>query len=166
MTTSAHLARVEDPTGLTPPMTLHVPENWQAPDELIQPGLLAVFTDGRSLSPAGETNIVLISQQLPEDFDLHTWQVEARARQLASLPDLQVLDDRAIDAGGVERWYRASVMTDASGSTVLTRQWSQLLGNQGVTLTLTTLPTIDAMHAELFDDIAASWVIEVAGGDR
>lgn len=141
-------------------MSLTLPESWVAVTEDLREEVLAVFSDDRTLSPAIATNAVVIGQELPPDFDLRTWQSEARARQLASLPDLQVLEDRALDGEGLPTWYRSSVMTDQGGTTVLTRQWSRLVDQRGLTLTLTTVPMVDALHADLLDDIAESWTLE------
>ncbi len=141
-------------------MSLTLPASWVEVTEEMRAEALAVFSDDRTLSPAIATNAVVLSQELPADFDLRTWQSEARARQLASLPDLQVLEDRALERDRTPTWYRSSVMTDQGGTTVLTRQWSRLVNHRGLTLTLTTLPMIDAVHGDLLDSIAGSWTLE------
>lgn len=141
-------------------MSLTFPASWVEVTEDLREEVLAVFSDDRTLSPAVATNAVVIGQELPPDFELRTWQSEARARQLASLPDLQVLEDRALDGESLPTWYRSSVMTDQGGTTVLTRQWSRLVDQRGLTLTLTTLPMVDALHADLLDAIAESWTLE------
>jgi len=149
------------PDSLVPPMTVDVPVTW-APIPATD-ALLAGFMDDGSLSPAYGTNIVVTGTALPESIGLEDWQVTARDRQLAVLPDLQVLDDRRLPAAdgdtSAEQWYHSSVMTDQHGATVLTRRWNRLVPGLGLTLTLTTLPLIEAEHGALFDTIAGSWTI-------
>lgn len=142
--------------------TLELPEQWRAlpvPDSA-----LAAFSDGRSLSRAIETNLVVTATTLPEDATLRSWQSSVRADRLAALPDLQILDERARTAAdGCELWHSSSVMTDAQQVTVLVRRWSRITGGLGLTLTLTTLPLVDAAHGERLDRIAESWTLLAAG---
>ena len=162
------LARPEE---RVPAMTVDVPASWvpTPPSNAVISG----FMDEGELSPAYRTNIVVTAAGLPEDADLEAWQATLRDQQRATLPDLQILDDRRLpvpdqDAGagagaGAETWYHSSAMTDQNGATVLTRRWSRIVPGLGITLTLTTLPLLDAEHGVLFDAIAASWA--VAGTD-
>lgn len=149
------------PDSRVPSMTVDVPVAW-APTAATD-AVLAGFMDDGSLSPAYGTNIVVTGTALPEGIGLEGWQITARDRQLAALPDLQVLDDRRIPApegdASAEQWYHCSAMTDQHGATVLTRRWNRLVPGLGLTLTLTTLPLLDAEHAALFDAIASSWTI-------
>lgn len=159
MTSRTRTVAPSSESSPAPSMTLEIPASWQSVPDAAGAAALAVYSDGRELSPGIASNAVLISQELPEHFDLAIWQREARARQLASLPDLQILDDRPCLLGGGEAWYRASVMTDKIGATLMTRQWNRMHGHQGLSLTITTLPMVDAQHADLFDAIAESWTI-------
>lgn len=149
------------PDSLVPPMAVDVPATW-VPTPATD-AVLAGFMDDGTLSPAYGTNIVLTGAALPEGIGLEDWQITVRDRQLSALPDLQVLDDRRLPALGgdtsAEQWYHCSVMTDRHGATVLTRRWNRLVPGLGLTLTLTTLPLLDAEHGDLFDAIAASWTI-------
>lgn len=158
MTQTTRTVTIGVPDGPVPSMALDLPAGWSeapSPD-----AALAVFSDGRSLHPGIETNAVLTAVQLPEGTRLGGWQTLTRDTQLAALPDLQVLDDRVLDEGEEsEQWYTASVMTDEHGVTVLTRRWSRLLPGLGLTLTLTTLPLVDAEHADALDALAASWTV-------
>lgn len=155
----------------------------QTPDDLGAPGsVLAVLGDCRTLSSAVETNAVVVSTSLPAGSSLQSWQDEVRARQLSAIADVQVLDDRlvlpddprfarpaAAAIGGPDEtrggspdapgpaWYRMLAATDASGSTILLRHWARMLAGAGVTLTITTVPTVDAAHGALLDAIASSW---------
>lgn len=159
MTSQTRTVTASPENSLAPEMTLEIPVSWQAVPDAAGAAALAVYSDGRELSPGIASNAVLVAQELPDHFDLAIWQREARARQLASLPDLQILDDRPCLLGESEAWYRASAMTDRSGATLMTRQWNRMHGNQGVSLTITTLPMVDAQHAALFDAIAESWTV-------
>lgn len=174
MTSSTTPFRTETlarPEERVPAMTVDVPASWvpTPPSNAVISG----FMDEGELSPAYRTNIVVTAAGLPEDADLEAWQATLRDQQRATLPDLQILDDRRLpvpdqdagaDAGaGAETWYHSSAMTDQNGATVLTRRWSRIVPGLGITLTLTTLPLLDAEHGVLFDAIAASWA--VAGTD-
>ncbi|HEX7353154.1 hypothetical protein [Brachybacterium sp.] len=158
MTQTTRTATIGVPDGPIRSMALDLPAGWSevpSPD-----AVLAAFSDGRSLNPGIETNAVLTAVQLPEGTRLRGWQTLIRDTQLAALPDLQVLDDRALDEGDEsEQWYTATVMTDEHGVTILTRRWSRLLPGLGVTLTLTTLPLVDAEHGKALDALAASWAV-------
>lgn len=153
------------PEVAVPTSTLDIPETWQAvPD----PGpALAAFSDSRTLSPAVETNLVLTATALPQGATLASWQEEVTAQRLATLPDLQVLEERdtRTSEGEVLRCSNA-VMTDPQGVTLLSRRWSRVAGAAGLTLTLTTLPLVDVEHADLFDAIAASWTLDAAPAEE
>lgn len=170
MTSSTAPFRAETlarPEERVPAMTVDVPASWvpTPPSNAVISG----FMDEGELSPAYRTNIVVTAAGLPADADLEAWQATLREQQRATLPDLQILDDRRLplpdpDAGagagaGTETWYHSSVMTDQNGATVLTRRWSRIVPGLGITLTLTTLPLLDAEHGVLFDAIAASWAV-------
>lgn len=159
MSTTSRTVTAHDAEGAVPRMTLQIPETWT---EVSDAGpVLGAWSDDRSLSPGIATNVVLTALELPEDVDLLEWQRGTRAIQLSSLPDLQVLDDRQLDDGhGTEQWYASSVMTDQHGVTVLTRRWSRRAPGFGLTLTVTTLPLVDAEHSDVLDAIAESWTVE------
>lgn len=144
-----------------PPMQLDLPLTWRPLPDAPGPGVLTAFGDDRSLSPAVETNIVLTTTPPLEDPSLARWQQAIRAEQLAALPDAQVIEDR-LDTDARATWYRALLMTDPSGSTLLVRHWSRVVAGAGVTLSLTTAPGVDAEHAPLLDAIAGSWRTESA----
>lgn len=156
MTDSARTVTVQDSEGYAPRMTLDLPDAWS---EVADAGpVLAAYSDGRSLSPAIASNVVLTALTLTDGQELATWQGAVREVQMSTLPDLQVLDDRpVVGTDGSEQWYTSSVMTDQNGATVLTRRWNRIVAERGITLTLTTVPMVDAQHADLFDAIAASW---------
>jgi len=156
MTDSPRTVTVQDSEGYAPRMTLEIPGAWS---EVSDAGpVLAAYSDDRSLSPAIASNVVLSALTLTEDLDLATWQGAVREVQMSTLPDLQVIDDRpVVGPDGTEQWYTSSVMTDQNGATVLTRRWNRVVRDRGITLTLTTVPMVDAQHADLFDAIAASW---------
>lgn len=161
MASTTHLVDTGQLEVDAPASALELPETWSAGSD---PGpALAVFSDSRTLSPAIETNLVLTAAALTEGTTVASWQAEVRAERLATLPDLQILDERATTAAdGDALWYSSSVMTDPQGVTVLTRRWSRVTEGTGLTLTLTTLPLIDLQHAETLDAIAASWTLEAA----
>ena len=158
MAATRHVVDSADPDAAVPSSTLDLPETWRTvPD----PGpALAAFTDGRTLSPAVETNLVLTATALQDGATLASWQDTVTAQRLAALPDLQVLDERDAQApdGGRLRCSSA-VMTDPHGVTLLTRRWCWVVGAAGLTLTLTTLPLVDVEHGDLLDAIAASWAL-------
>lgn len=156
MTSDTRVVTVQDPDATLAPMTLELPAGWS---EVPDPGpVLAAYSDDRSLDPGIASNIVLSAVALAGDTDLETWQSAVRQDQLATLPDLQLLEDRRLDAeDGTAQWYASSVMTDPGGATVLVRRWSRTESGVGLTLTLTTLPTADARHAETLDALADSW---------
>lgn len=164
MTSDPRTVTVQDPEGRAPRMSLTLPGTWgEVPDA---GPVLAAYSDGRALSPSIATNVVLTAMTVPEGQDLEDWQGAVRAAQMSTLPDLQVLDDRRLDAAdGSTQWYTASVMTDQSGVSVLTRRWSRVVGERGLTLTLTTVPMVDAQHAELLDAVAASWTVDAPATD-
>jgi len=164
MTSHPRTVTVQDPEGYAPRMSLTLPGTWgEVPDA---GPVLAAYSDGRALSPAIATNVVLTAMTVPVGQDLEDWQGAVRAAQMSTLPDLQVLDDRRLDAAdGSTQWYTASVMTDQSGVSVLTRRWSRVVGERGLTLTLTTVPMVDAQHAELLDAVAASWTVDAPATD-
>lgn len=147
------------PVQTVPPMLVDVPDTWvpTPPTNSVISG----FMDEGDLSPAYRSNIVVTGTELPAEIGLEAWQTTVRDRQLAALPDLQVLEDRRLPAreedSHSEQWYHCSTMTDQNGATVLTRRWNRLVPGLGITLTLTTLPLLDAEHSALFDAIAASW---------
>lgn len=152
------------PTEVIPSMTVDVPTDWvpTPPTDAVISG----FLDDGGISTAYRSNIVFTASALPADAELEAWQVTLRRQQLASLPDLHILDDRRLqesaeDPSG-DQWYFCSTMTDRSGATVLTRRWNRMLPELGLTLTLTTLPLLDAEHGEMFDAIAASWTLAAA----
>lgn len=162
MATTTRLVEL-GPSGAVPTSTLEVPEQWRAlpvPD-----GAVGALSDGRSLSRAIETNLVLTATTLPEGATLPSWQASVRAERLAALPDLQILDERATTSPeGEELWHSSSVMTDPQGVTILTRRWSRIAGDTGLTLTLTTLPLTDAAHDEMLDRIVGTWKVLAAPG--
>lgn len=164
MTPDTRVVTVQDPDAALPPMSLELPSQWSA---IPAPGpTLAAFSDGRSLHPGIASNVVLTAVPLAEGADLESWQGAVRQEQLSTLPDLQLLEDRRLDAErGAAQWYAASVMTDPNGATVLVRRWSLVTSGLGLTLTLTTLPIADARHAETFDAIAGSWRLDAASQD-
>lgn len=136
--------------------TLELPETWSAVDAPAP--ALAAFSDGRSLSPAIETNIVLTAADPGAGGTLTAWQAAVREERLASLPDLQILEERSVlGAGGEEQWHTSAVLTDPQGVTLLVRTWSLVREGTGLTLSLTTLPLVDAEHGAELDRIAATW---------
>lgn len=136
--------------------TLELPATWSAVDAPAP--ALAAFSDGRSLSPAIETNIVLTAADPVPGGTLASWQAAVREERLATLPDLQILEERSVPgAGGGELWHTSSVLTDPQGVTLLVRSWSLVHEGTGLTLTLTTLPLVDAEHGAELDRIAATW---------
>ncbi|MFE5776920.1 hypothetical protein [Brachybacterium sp. NPDC056505] len=165
---SEHLISVE---GL-PPQRLSLPSTWQRTasfrdQELERPDsqILATFVEDRTLDPAVRSSAVLARVRSLGSADLATWQDAVLARRLDTLPDLQVLEGRAARADGDPRgtWYTALLMTDPSAVTLLVRSWSRIVDGQGVTLTLTTLPTVDSAYSEMLDSIALSWRFEKGG---
>lgn len=150
--------QVTDPSAPGLVMSLEIPDTWTdaSSDDELPTEVLAAFTDDRSLTAGFTTNVLLISQELPA-ADLESWQLRSRREQLASLPDLQILDDRVVSGSPLPTWYRSRVMTGSGPSTQLVREWSRVVADRALTLTITTVPTVDAEHAELLDAIADSW---------
>lgn len=152
-----------DPSGIA--STLDLPDTWAevpAPE-----AALAVLTDGRTLSLAIETNIVLTASPLENGATLASWQADVRAERLSMLPDLQILDARPV-TGAIndELWYTSSVLTDPQGVTLSVRSWSRVQASTGLTLTLTTLPLVDVEHGAELDRIAASWTPAEPAAER
>ncbi|WP_114853641.1 DcrB-related protein [Brachybacterium sp. YJGR34] len=164
MSSDIRTATVPVGNGSSTVMALDLPASWSA---IPEPGpVLAAFSDGRALSPGIATTAVITADPLPEGTALEPWQQAVRTAQLTSLPDLQVLDDRRLDAvDGSAQWYCASVMTDQNGVTVLTRRFCRTVPGLGLTLTLTTLPLVDAQHADRLDAIAESWRLSAPAED-
>lgn len=156
MTTATRTVTVQDPESTVPPMALDLPAGWV---EVADAGpVLGAFSDARSLDPGIASNATLTAVPLAAGTDLEAWQSVVREEQLSTLPDLQVIEDRRLDTDdGTAQWHGSSVMTDPNGATLLVRRWSRVVPGIGLTLTLTTLPTVDARHGELFDGLAASW---------
>lgn len=147
--TTTHAAAVSP----TISVSVELPPTWARSRDRFPRDVLAVFTDERSLDPAFETSVILTCS--PAEA-LDTWQEDVRATRLATLPDVQILDDRELDeAPGI--WYSALMTTDATQSTILVRAWATVADELGLTLTLTTLPHIDAAHARILDAIAPTW---------
>lgn len=171
MQTSSNRVHAITAEGL-PRQLLTLPLGWQAvspPDGRGPDGsvgeILAIFLEDRTLDPAFRSSATLTRVRSLGSADLPTWQDAVRARRLEVLPDLQILDDREIpDSGGHDDfWYTAVLTTDPSECTLLVRSWSRTAEDQGLTLTLTTLPAIDSTHAETFDAIAGSWRLDEGG---
>ena len=158
MNSATRTVRITDPDAPDLQMTLEVPSQWSSPDlpEDLPPEVRAVLTDGGELTQGFATNVVVVTQALPAGTDLGRWQRGALDQQLSSLPDVQILEDRQTDAAE-PTWYRARVTTGEGPATLLVREWSRIVAGRGMTLTLTTVPPVDAAHGELLDAVAASW---------
>lgn len=158
MSSPTRTVQITDPGAPDLHVSLEVPQHWSAPglpDDL-PPEVLEVLTDGGTLTQGFTTNVVVVSQELPPEADLTGWQRRALDQQLSTLPDVQIFDDRQVD-GPEPTWYRARVATGEGPATLLVREWSRIVAGRGLTLTLTTVPPVDAAHGELLDAIAASW---------
>lgn len=157
MTPNVHTAVITSPDTALPDMELDLPEGWSAVES---PGpVIAAFSDGRFLDRGIDSNVVLTATHLPPGSDLEGWQSAVRVSQLEQLPDFQILDDRRLEGpDGDEVWYLASVLTDPHGTTLLGHHLGRITPHgMAATLTITTLPIVDAAHAQTFDAIARSW---------
>lgn len=157
--------QIPDPGAPSLRMTLEVPESWSSPDlpDELPAEVLVVLDDGRELTPGFATNAIVVAQDLPEGITLEHWQRQTLSQQLSSLPDVQVFEDRPVDAP-TRTWYRARVATGEGPATLLVREWARIVDGRGLTLTLTTVPPVDAAHGELLDAVAASWLTELHTG--
>lgn len=143
-------------------LSIDIPEDWESipRDESMPESVLAVFGDARSLTPGFTTNVLLIAQSLDNDIDLASWQRRSLTHQRATLADLQVLEDRAVETDEGPAWYRSRLMTGDGPATHLVREWSRIVDGTAMTLTITTVPLVDGEHGALLDAIAASWRVE------
>lgn len=162
MSPTTRTVRITDPGAPSLRIALEVPEDWAAPDlpDTLPAEVLCVLSDGGALTAGFSTNVVVLAQELPEGLALDDWQRQALAQQLSTLPDVQVFDDRVTEAP-TPTWYRARVATGEGPATLLVREWSRIVGGRGLTLTLTTVPPVDAAHGDLLDAIAGSWTTQL-----
>jgi hypothetical protein len=159
MNTPTRAVRITDPASSALSLTLRLPDGWTelTGEEALPDEVIAVFSDAGVLATGFTSTAVVISQQVPDGLTIGDWQARTRAQQLATLPDLHIFEDRQLADAPSPTWYRARTVTGQGPATLLVREWSRILAGRGLTLTLTTVPMADAEHADLFDEIAASW---------
>lgn len=140
------------------------PEPWLVERSESTPAFLAVQPEDGA-GPFRD-NLVVALEKLPAESprDLDAVQTTARAQALATVPDYQLIDDRPMEVGGRDGWFRAAVYSTESMTTVVVRQLFALHGDVLVTIALTTFPFRDGEASQLFEDISATCVIDTEKG--
>lgn len=136
-------------------VTVDAPEGWLVERGPAVPAFVAVQPE-QGAGPFRD-NLVVSIEALPADAptDLETVQSAARAQALATVPDYHLIDDRPMDVGGLDGWFRASLHSSPSGTSVVVRQLFAVHASVLITIALTTLPFRDAEASELFEHIVA-----------
>lgn len=155
------LERCSVTTTATPRLTVEVevPLDWEVEQHDGAPSLVAKLP--LALSGPFADNLVLTLEPLPSEAprDLEAIAAISRAQQHAAVPDLHVLEDRSEIVGGVPGRTRALLQTAPPGLTVVTRQVFALVGEDLVTLALTSFPFRDRENSALMEQVLASFRI-------
>lgn len=94
-------------------------------------------------------SVETLGEDVPEDFEELQGLIYAQAFE--AVPDLHVLDDRALEVGGKGGWFRASLQSAPPGITAVNRQVFTRRGDLLITLSLTTMAFRDGKASELFE---------------
>lgn len=144
-------------------VTLERPDTWLVERGQTTPAFIALQPEDDA-GPFRDNLLVAIEKpSTDEPLDLETVQATARAQALATVPDYHLIDDRPLEVGGLDGWFRAAVYSSDSMTTVVVRQLFALLGDALVTIALTSLPFREPQASELFEDITDTCTIEPEG---
>lgn len=153
---------VQDAPGVV--VSLERPDDWTVEKGQSAPAFLAL-QPAEGAGPFRD-NLLVSLEVLPEDFpeDIAAVQQVSLAQAHATVPDHHVIDDRAMDVGGLPGWFRAAVYSTEGMTTVVVRQLFALHSRTLVTIALTSLPFRDAEASAVFEDVASTCTIDTDGG--
>lgn len=146
-------------------VSLERPDSWLVERGETTPAFLALQPENEA-GPFRDNLLVAIEKPATEQpLDLETAQSMSRAQALATVPDYHLIDDRPLEVGGVDGWFRAAVYSSESMTTVTVRQLFAVHGGVLVTITLTSFPFRDPESSELFERVAATCSITTEGAE-
>lgn len=137
-------------------VSLPIPNGWDSQVRDADPALVASIPAAEA-GPFGDNLIVSIERLdggLPAD--LAAVRAASSVQLHATVPDLHVIDDRAISLGATPAWFRALSFTAENHVSVVSRQVMAVVGDVLVTIILTSFPFRDRESTSIFASTIAS----------
>lgn len=139
-----------------------LPAEWERVEDS-QPGvpLIAVEPDH---GLGFRANVVVTVEQLPEGYDLETWQAASEQLLPQQLHEYLLIDSERVEIAGYSALRRLAHHAQAESGAVTMEQWAVTAGEYGLTLTTSVGTLAYTDHTDTFAGMADAFRIGGAVG--